>query len=112
MKYSFLRSTDIPYSWSCYETLDEIQALLHCLSYKEVRERALKRSLKEQMESIAEGIRWFVKLYIAYYDCHLQGLYDSLAITQQQHDFLDLLRGNSSEHWRSSAGVNILELIA
>lgn len=61
-KNSFLRSTDIPYSWSCYETVEEIQALLHCLSYQGGRERALKRSLKEQMESIAEGIRRFVKL--------------------------------------------------
>ncbi|XP_068702379.1 tyrosine-protein kinase BAZ1B-like isoform X2 [Montipora foliosa] len=51
------RLTDVPYSWSCYETEEEVQELVRCLSWRVNGERALKKTLKEQMESIVEGIR-------------------------------------------------------
>ena len=60
---SFKRLPDIPYSWSCYDTVEEVQLLFECLSHQGIRESALKKALKEQTESITEGIRRFAEMY-------------------------------------------------
>ncbi|KAJ7380302.1 Bromodomain adjacent to zinc finger domain protein 1A [Desmophyllum pertusum] len=50
------RLPDISYEWSCYSTVEEVEALLDCLSWQGIRENALKKSLKEQLTTIIDGI--------------------------------------------------------
>ncbi|KAJ7312660.1 Bromodomain adjacent to zinc finger domain protein 1A [Desmophyllum pertusum] len=50
------RLPDISYEWSCYSTVEEVEALLDCLSWQGIRENALKKSLKEQLTAIIDGI--------------------------------------------------------
>ena len=55
---------DIPYSWSCYDTVEDVQALLESLATQGIRESALKKSLCEKMTCITDGIKRFVKLIV------------------------------------------------
>ena len=52
---------DIPYSWSCYDTVEDVQALLESLATQGIRESALKKSLCGKMTRITDGIKRFVK---------------------------------------------------
>ena len=54
--FSPIRLTDVPYEWSCYSTVEEVQALLSCLSSQGIRESELKKALKEKLPEITEGI--------------------------------------------------------
>ena len=54
--FSPIRLTDVPYEWSCYSSVEEVQALLSCLSSQGIRESELKKALKEKLPEITEGI--------------------------------------------------------
>lgn len=50
------RSAAVPYEWSCYSTVEEVEALLSCLSSQGLRESELKKALKEKLPGITDGI--------------------------------------------------------
>ncbi|KAL9979827.1 hypothetical protein ACROYT_G017544 [Oculina patagonica] len=50
------RLPDISYEWSCYSSLEEVQTLIDHLSHQGIRESVLKKSLKEQLPAITDGI--------------------------------------------------------
>ena len=51
-----IRSAAVPYEWSCYSTVEEVEALLSCLSIQGLRESELKKALKEKLPGITDGI--------------------------------------------------------
>lgn len=50
------RLPDVSYEWSCYSSVEEVQTLIDHLSHQGIRESGLKKSLKEQLPTITDGI--------------------------------------------------------